>query len=132
MDAGPQRYTARLLIGCADQPGIVAAVSGFLLEQGANIVSSHQYSTDPIGGRFFMRTELFLHELSVDTGAPEVRRRFEKLFATEVADRLGMDWEILTGASAGESRSSFRATITASSTCCGAGAEASWTATWLR
>jgi formyltetrahydrofolate deformylase len=94
VDAGPQRYTARLLIGCADQPGIVAAVSGFLLEQGANIVSSHQYSTDPIGGRFFMRTELFLHELSVDTGAPEVRRRFEKLFATEVADRLGMDWEI--------------------------------------
>jgi hypothetical protein len=24
------RYTARLLIGCADRPGIVAAVSGFL------------------------------------------------------------------------------------------------------
>jgi formyltetrahydrofolate deformylase len=94
VDAGPQRYTARLLIGCADQPGIVAAVSGFLLEQGANIVSSHQYSTDPIGGRFFMRTELFLHELGADTGAPEVRRRFEELFAAEVADRLGMEWEI--------------------------------------
>jgi formyltetrahydrofolate deformylase len=94
VDAGPQRYTARLLIGCADQPGIVAAVSGFLLEQGANIVSSHQYSTDPIGGRFFMRTELFLQELDADTGAPELRRRFEELFAAEVADRLGMDWEI--------------------------------------
>jgi formyltetrahydrofolate deformylase len=94
VDAGPQRYTARLLIGCADQPGIVAAVSGFLLEQGANIVSSHQYSTDPIGGRLFMRPELFLHELGADTGAPEVRRRFEELFAAEVADRLGMEWEI--------------------------------------
>jgi formyltetrahydrofolate deformylase len=94
VDAEPQRYTARLLIGCADQPGIVAAVSGFLLEQGANIVSSHQYSTDPIGGRFFMRTEFFLHELGSPSGAAELRRRFEELFAVEVADGLGMDWEI--------------------------------------
>ncbi|HEV3163668.1 MAG TPA: hypothetical protein VGZ22_06480 [Isosphaeraceae bacterium] len=37
---------------------IIAAVSGFLFELGANIVSSHQYSTDPTGGRFFMRTEV--------------------------------------------------------------------------
>jgi formyltetrahydrofolate deformylase len=51
------------LIGCADRPGIVAAVSGFLFEQGANIVSSHQYSTDPTGGRFFLRTEFFLEDL---------------------------------------------------------------------
>jgi formyltetrahydrofolate deformylase len=88
-------YTARLLIGCADQPGIVAAVSGFLLEQGANIVSSHQYSTDPTGGRFFMRTEFVLPELSVaDTGASGLRRRFEELFAAEVAVGLEMDWEI--------------------------------------
>ncbi len=28
------RFTARLLVGCADRPGIVAAVSGFLFEQG--------------------------------------------------------------------------------------------------
>src|ERR1700691_1968922 len=94
LDAEPQRYTARLLIGCADQPGIVAAVSGFLLEQGANIVSSHQYSSDPTGGRFFMRTELVLSELGADTGAPDFRRRFEALFAAEVAEPLGMDWEI--------------------------------------
>ena len=59
-----ERYTARLLIGCADRPGIVAAVSGFLFAQGANIVSSHQYSSDATGGRFFMRTELFLEDLS--------------------------------------------------------------------
>ncbi|HEY2283001.1 MAG TPA: formyltetrahydrofolate deformylase [Solirubrobacteraceae bacterium] len=92
--AGDAPYTARLLIGCADQPGIVAAVSGFLLEQGANIVSSHQYSTDPTGGRFFMRTELFLHELGATAGAVEARRRFEELFAVQVADTLDMDWEI--------------------------------------
>jgi formyltetrahydrofolate deformylase len=109
----PQRCTARLLIGCADQPGIVAAVSGFLFEQGANIVSSHQYSSDPTGGRFFMRTELFLDELDGTSDAPgepsapgarpganvaqgtiDRRRRFQKRFAAEVADRLGMDWEI--------------------------------------
>jgi formyltetrahydrofolate deformylase len=53
-------YTARLLIRCADRPGIVAAVSAFLFERGAKIVSSQQYSTDPSGGRFFLRTEFFL------------------------------------------------------------------------
>jgi formyltetrahydrofolate deformylase len=58
------RYTARLLMSCPDRPGIVAAVSGFLFELGANIVSSHQYSTDPLGGRFFLRTEFFLEDLS--------------------------------------------------------------------
>ncbi len=89
-----KRGTARLLIGCADQPGIVAAVSGFLFEQGANIVSSHQYSSEEIGGRFFMRTELFLKELDALGGSPELRQRFEARFAAEVADRLGMDWEI--------------------------------------
>ena len=36
----------RLLISCPDRPGIVAAVSRFLFEAGANIVRSDQYSTD--------------------------------------------------------------------------------------
>lgn len=81
-------YTARLLIDCADQPGIVAAVSGFLFEQGANIVSSHQYSSDPIGGRFYLRTEFFLEGL-----APE-REGFWSSFDTEVAQRFAMEWEI--------------------------------------
>ena len=93
-DGEQPRYTARLLIGCADQPGIVAAVAGFLFERGANIVSSHQYSTDPTGGRFFMRTELFLDELEESSGAAESRRRFQERFAAEVAGRLGMDWQI--------------------------------------
>jgi formyltetrahydrofolate deformylase len=79
------RYTARLLIGCADRPGIVAAVSGFLFERGANIVSSHQYSSDPSGGRFFLRTEFFL-------GDSSERERFQDGFQAEVATRFEMDW----------------------------------------
>jgi formyltetrahydrofolate deformylase len=104
--APPPTYTARLLIGCADRPGIVAAVSGFLFEQGANIVSSQQYSTDPIGGRFFLRTEFFLPAPSRPTGAVAsgerdrledeitVRERLRERFDAEVAKRFAMDWQI--------------------------------------
>ncbi len=81
------RYTARLLIGCADRPGIIAAVSGFLFDRGANIVSSHQYSSDPSGGRFFLRTEFFMDE-------PFERDRVQASFQAEVAARFGMDWEM--------------------------------------
>ena len=88
-----QRYTARLLIGCADRPGIVAAVSGFLFERGANVVSSHQYSSDPTGGRFFLRTEFFLEGLG-DRSQVERRERLKEEFQQHVADRFDMDWEI--------------------------------------
>jgi len=81
-------YTARLLIDCADRPGIVASVSGFLFEQGANIVSSHQYSSDPSGGRFYLRTEFFLDGLTED------RERFRASFDAEVAERFAMEWKV--------------------------------------
>jgi formyltetrahydrofolate hydrolase len=47
-----ERYAdvGRLVITCPDRPGIVAAVSQFLFEAGANITESQQYSTDPFGG----------------------------------------------------------------------------------
>lgn len=92
------RYTARLLVGCADRPGIVAAVSGFLFERGANIVSSHQYSSDPSGGRFFLRTEFFLpesqdHIQNADTRAKAGgRERLRDEFERGVAVRFEMDW----------------------------------------
>ncbi len=85
------RFTARLLIDCADRPGIVAAVSGFLYEQGANIVSSHQYSSDATDGRFYQRTEFFLAELDSDERA---RERFEDAFVARVAEPLAMEWEL--------------------------------------
>ncbi|HEX5309490.1 MAG TPA: formyltetrahydrofolate deformylase [Solirubrobacteraceae bacterium] len=81
-------FSARLLIDCADRPGIVAAVSGFLHEQGANIVSSHQYSSDATGGRFYMRTEFFLQGLS------EAHESFERDFEQRVAGPLQMEWEL--------------------------------------
>ena len=85
--AGEPRYTARLLIACPDRPGIVAAVSGFLFERSANIVSSHQYSSDPSGGRFFMRTEFFL-------GPGEQRATLAEAFRTQVAERFEMEWSL--------------------------------------
>ena len=81
------RFTARLLVGCADRPGIVAAVSSFLFERGANIVSSHQYSSDPSGGRFFLRTEFFLED-------PFERELLKREFARDFAGRFEMDWEL--------------------------------------
>ncbi len=84
-------YTARLLIGCPDRPGIVAAVSSFLFEQGANIVSSHQYSSDPSGGRFFLRMEIFLDGLHE---SPAARERLREAFARDVAEVFQMDWEL--------------------------------------
>jgi formyltetrahydrofolate deformylase len=94
-DEASPRCTARLLIGCPDRPGIVAAVSGFLFEQGANIVSSHQFSSDPTGGRFFLRTEFVLDGLLGD--APprsQAREQLRDRFQAEVAGRFQMDWEL--------------------------------------
>jgi len=80
--------TARLLVSCNDRPGIVAAVSGFLHAQGANIEQADQYSTDPEGGTFFLRMVFYLRGLS---GAlTEMGRGFDE----EVAQRFGMSWSL--------------------------------------
>ncbi|WP_145147872.1 formyltetrahydrofolate deformylase [Paenibacillus xylanexedens] len=76
---------ARLLISCPDQSGIVAAVSQFLSDQGANIVHSDQYTMDPAGGIFFMRIEFDLHESSKHLAA------IQSDFAT-LANPFGMRW----------------------------------------
>ena len=81
-------YSGRLLVRCADRPGIIAAVSRFLFEAGANIVSSNQWSSDPTGGSFFLRLEFVLDDFEASQ-AP-----FEERFAQEVAEPFGMDWEV--------------------------------------
>jgi formyltetrahydrofolate deformylase len=80
--------TARLLISCADRRGIVAAVSQFLFNHNANIISSDQHSTDPEGGMFFMRQEFSLEGLDV------TRAQFEKAFQEVVAAPFSMQWSI--------------------------------------
>ncbi len=80
-------HTARLLISCPDGPGIVAAISSFLFERGANIVTSDQHSTHPEHGTFFMRTAFYLPELERE------RATFEREFGA-LAQRFAMDWRI--------------------------------------
>jgi len=77
----------RLLVDCADRPGIVAAVSRFLLEAGANIIHSDQHSSDPWGGAFFLRMEFTLAE-AVDPDA------LREAFARGVAEPFGMSWSL--------------------------------------
>jgi formyltetrahydrofolate deformylase len=98
---GSPSYTGRLCCDCADRPGIVAAVSGFLFERGANIVSSHQYSSDPLGGRFFLRTEFFLAEDPQRPSAQgtslhpsSARAALRESFQAQVAERFQMDWRL--------------------------------------
>lgn len=45
----------RLLLHCADRPGLVAAVSAFLTDASANIISLDQHSTAQSGGTFNQR-----------------------------------------------------------------------------
>ncbi|MGD0385562.1 MAG: formyltetrahydrofolate deformylase [Solirubrobacteraceae bacterium] len=79
---------ARLVISCPDRPRIVAAVSAAISDHGGNIIQSDQYSTDPEGGRFFMRVEFSV----ADAGAG-ARARFEASFAP-VAERFDMRWRL--------------------------------------
>jgi formyltetrahydrofolate deformylase len=81
----PATTTMRLLVSCPDRPGIVSAVSRFLFDSGANIIRSAQYSTDPSGGTFFLRTEFAL--------AADAQERVAERFGL-VAERFDMTWRI--------------------------------------
>jgi len=78
-----------MLISCPDRPGIVAAVSGFLARQGANIVQSDQYTVDPRGGMFFIRIEFDLERLS--ERLEQLRQDFEP-----IAREFSMQWRIVS------------------------------------
>ncbi|NOV00186.1 formyltetrahydrofolate deformylase [Paenibacillus planticolens] len=78
---------ARMLISCPDQPGIVAAVSQFLFDYGANIVQSDQYTMDPEGGMFFIRIEFDLDQL--ESRVQQLKEAF-----SAVADKFSMDWSL--------------------------------------
>src|SRR5262245_46814842 len=76
--------TAVLLISCRDQPGLVHAVAGFVLEQGGNIVHAEQH-IDTESGVFFQRVEFETDNL--DTSA------LADAFAP-IAARFGMSVQV--------------------------------------
>jgi len=79
--------TARLLIRCADQPGIVAAIAGALNEHRANIISLDQHSTDAEDGQFFQRTVFHLQDFAA-------RRPELEASLAAVAETFGMEWSL--------------------------------------
>ncbi|ALL63132.1 Formyltetrahydrofolate deformylase [Paraburkholderia caribensis MBA4] len=75
-----------LKLSCADRPGIVHAVSGFLFERGSNILDSAQFG-DSHTGEFFMRVHF--QQVGGDPGLDALRAAF-----TTLAEQFGMRWEL--------------------------------------
>jgi formyltetrahydrofolate deformylase len=75
-----------LTLSCPDKPGIVYAVSSFLVQHSANILASQQYGESP-DGRFFMR----VHFCLPPPGRPlaELERGF-----SWVAEAFHMAWQL--------------------------------------
>ncbi len=74
-----------LVLSCADRPGIVYAVTTFLMEHGGDIRESQQFG-DRQSGRFFMRIDF---EVSAPTSAEALRADF-----VATAAEFGMDYEL--------------------------------------
>lgn len=77
-----------LLVFCDDQPGIIAAVSAFLHNQGANIVDLDQHSSGAPEGKFFLRLEFELKDISTRKSA------FTETFDERVAAVYNMQWRL--------------------------------------
>ena len=77
-----------LVLACPDRPGIVHAVSGFLVEHGGNILESQQFN-DQLVDRFFMRIDFTVDGSHGPLDADALRAAFEA-----VAQRFGMDYEL--------------------------------------
>jgi len=75
-----------LTLSCPDKPGIVYAVSSFLVQHSANIIDSKQYGQED-DGRFFMRVHF-----SVPPPGRE-KRELEKDFSW-VAESFHMSWRL--------------------------------------
>jgi formyltetrahydrofolate deformylase len=74
-----------LIIACPDRPGIVHAVSGFLVSHGGNILESQQFG-DQLVGRFFMRIDFVVSDgVDVDT----LRSDF-----AGIAEEFAMEFEL--------------------------------------
>ena len=77
-----------LTLACPDRPGIVHAVTSFLIRHGGNIMESQQFG-DQRHGRFFMRIDF---EVSMPTSADALREDF-----ATTASEFEMDFELWSG-----------------------------------
>jgi formyltetrahydrofolate deformylase len=73
-----------LTLSCPDRPGIVHAVSGFLLERGGNIEEAAQYN-DHDTGLFFMRVQFACDQLTFEDLKAQLRF---------FAEPFGMAWKL--------------------------------------
>jgi formyltetrahydrofolate deformylase len=74
-----------LVLSCPDRPGIVHAVTGFLVGHGGNIVESQQFG-DRLSGRFFMR---IVFTVTGSVAAAALREDF-----ADVAGAFAMDYQV--------------------------------------
>ncbi len=85
MSAAPGREYV-LTLSCPDKPGIVYAVSSFLVQHSGNILASQQYGEAP-DGRFFMRVHFSVPPPGLDLAGLE--RDF-----SWVAEAFHMSWQL--------------------------------------
>jgi len=85
--AGPAVQSEHVLtLDCAESPGIVHAISGFLLDHGCDIIDNKQYG-DRRQGHFFMRVHFSSMRESFST--EELRADFAPL-----AEKWRMNWQL--------------------------------------
>jgi formyltetrahydrofolate deformylase len=75
-----------LTLSCPDKPGIVYAVSSFLVQHSGNILASQQYGESP-DGRFFMRVHFTVPPPGLPL--PDLERDF-----SWVAEAFHMSWQL--------------------------------------
>jgi formyltetrahydrofolate deformylase len=78
--------TARLLVACPDQPGIIAAATAFVAEHGGNVIDLQQH-TDHADEAFFLRVEFEFDDF--DLGRDEIGGGL-----APVAERFRMRWRL--------------------------------------
>jgi len=79
--------TAKLLLHCPDQPGILAEVTDFITVNKGNIIYLDQY-VDHVGNIFFMRIEWELESFLVP------QEKIEDYFETLYAQKYGMSFRL--------------------------------------
>ena len=84
----PVNDVGRLLLQCADRPGLVAAVGTFLARSGANVLSLDQHATEELGGMFMQRTIFYL------PGLGAARDELERDFREQVAEKFGAEFRL--------------------------------------